>query len=93
MVESLVFSSKTIDRFPPASESARSLISESMINLSISVSDFSSSGIFRDITQHPLSVGEYVSKMKSAHDAWTSKVGERLRKLGLFIFMQEAEAC
>lgn len=84
MVESLDFSSKTIDRFPPASESARSLISESMINLSINLSDFSSSGIFRDITQ-PMSVGEYVSKMKSAHDAWTSKVDERLRKLGLLL--------
>ena len=85
MVESLVFSSKTIDRFPPAPESARSLISESMINLSINLSDFSSSGIFRDITQRPLSVGEYVSKMKSAHDAWASKADERLRKLGLLL--------
>jgi len=85
MVESLVFSSKTIDRFPPASKSARSLISESMINLAINLSDFSSSGIFRDITQRPLSVGEYISKVKSAHDAWTSKVSECLRKPGLLL--------
>ncbi|OCL10852.1 hypothetical protein AOQ84DRAFT_425834 [Glonium stellatum] len=85
MVENLAFSSKTMDQFPPVSESARILISENMISLSINLSDFSSSKTSRDIARRPLCIGEYVSNMKSAHDAWTSKVDNRLRDLGVLL--------